>query len=64
MNKGRWISELHWRRDSQQTRSEKTQAALLDGAEELIVEKGVDVASVTDIAQRAGSSVGAVYHHF
>ena len=64
MNKGRWISELHWRRDSQQTRSEKTQAALLDAAEELIVEKGVDGASVTDIAQRAGSSVGAVYHHF
>lgn len=64
MNKNRWISELHWRRDSQQTRSEKTQAALLDAAEALIVEKGVDGASITEIAQRAGSSVGAVYHHF
>lgn len=60
----RWISELHWRRDSKQTRSEKTQAALLDAAEELIVEKGVDGASITEIAKRAGSSVGAVYHHF
>jgi len=64
MTEDRWISELHWRRDSKQTRSEKTQAALLDAAEELIVEKGVDGASVTEIAKRAGSSVGAVYHHF
>ena len=64
MTEDRWISELHWRRDSKQTRSEKTQAALLDAAEELIVEKGVDGASITEIAKRAGSSVGAVYHHF
>ena len=64
MNKDRWISELHWRRDSQQTRSEKTQAALLDAAETLIVEKGVDGSSIAEIAQRAGSSVGALYHHF
>lgn len=64
MTKDRWISELHWRRESQQTRSEKTQAALLDAAEELIVEKGVDGASVTEIAKRAGVSVGAVYHNF
>lgn len=64
MTRNRWISELHWRRDSKQTRSEKTQAALLDTAEALIVEKGIDGASITEIAQRAGSSVGAVYHHF
>ncbi|MBX9603884.1 MAG: TetR/AcrR family transcriptional regulator [Bryobacteraceae bacterium] len=64
MNKDRWISALHWRRDSQQTRSQKTQTALLDAAEALIVEKGLDGTSVTDVAQRAGSSVGAVYHHF
>ena len=55
---------MHWRRDSKQNRSEKTQAALLDAAEELIVEKGVDGASITEIAKRAGASVGAVYHHF
>lgn len=64
MAKDRWISDLHWRRDSQQTRSGKTQAALLDAAEALIVEKGVDGTSVADIASRAGASVGAVYHHF
>ncbi len=64
MTKDRWLSDLHWRRESQQTRGEKTQAALLDAAEELIVEKGMDGTSITDVAKRAGSSVGSVYHHF
>ncbi|MEM9524948.1 MAG: TetR/AcrR family transcriptional regulator, partial [Pseudomonadota bacterium] len=36
----------------------------LDAAEALILEKGTDATSITDIAKRAGSSVGAVYHHF
>ncbi|MEL6807103.1 MAG: helix-turn-helix domain-containing protein [Pseudomonadota bacterium] len=60
----RWKSELHWRRTGQQNRSERTQSALLDAAEELILEKGTDATSIADIAKRAGSSVGAVYHHF
>lgn len=60
----RWKSELHWRRTGQQSRSERTQSALLDAAEELILEKGTDATSIADIAKRAGSSVGAVYHHF
>lgn len=64
MTKDRWLSDLHWRRESQQTRGEKTQAALLDAAEELIVERGMDGTSITDVAKRAGSSVGSVYHHF
>lgn len=64
MTKDRWLSDLHWRRESQQTRGEKTQAALLDAAEELIVEQGMDGTSITDVAKRAGSSVGSVYHHF
>lgn len=64
MTENRWVSSLHWRRESQQSRSEKTQAALLDAAEQLIVERGLDNASVADIASRAGASVGAVYHHF
>ncbi len=64
MTKDRWLSDLHWRRESQQTRGEKTQTALLDAAEELIVEKGMDGTSITDVAKRAGSSVGSVYHHF
>lgn len=64
MTKDRWLSDLHWRRESQQTRGEKTQAALLDAAEELIVEKDMEGTSITDVAKRAGSSVGSVYHHF
>lgn len=64
MSKDRWLSDLHWRRESQQTRGERTQAALLDAAEELIVEKGMDGTSIADVAKRAGSSVGSVYHHF
>ena len=64
MTKDRWLSDLHWRRESQQTRGEKTQAALLDAAEELIVERGMAGTSIADVAKRAGSSVGSVYHHF
>lgn len=36
----------------------------MDAAEALILEKGTDATSIADIAKRAGSSVGAVYHHF
>ncbi|MCR9137161.1 MAG: TetR/AcrR family transcriptional regulator [Alphaproteobacteria bacterium] len=64
MSENRWISDLHWRRESRQSRSEKTQAALLDATEALIVEKGTDETSMAEIAKRAGCSVGTVYHHF
>ncbi len=64
MARSRWISDLHWVRTGQQTRSQKTQAALLDAAAVLFSEKGVDATSVADVAERAGCSVGAVYHHF
>ena len=64
MTKSRWISDLHWRRKGRQTRSEVTQSALLDAAEALLLQKGADATSVADIAEKAGSSVGAVYHHF
>lgn len=64
MPENRWLSDLHWRRESRQSRGEKTQAALLDAAESLIVERGVEGTSIADVAKRAGSSVGSVYHHF
>ena len=60
----RWISDLHWRRAGQQTRSEKTQNALLNAAETLILERGTKGTSVADIAALAGCSIGSVYHHF
>jgi AcrR family transcriptional regulator len=60
----RWISDLHWVREGQQTRSQKTQEALLDAAEALFFEQGADATSVADVAEKAGCSVGSVYHHF
>ena len=62
--KNRWISDLHWVREGQQTRSQKTQTALLNAAEALFVEHGAEATSVADIANKAGCSVGSVYHHF
>ena len=64
MSKSRWISDLHWVRTGQQSRSQKTQDSLLDAAALLFAEKGVDATSVADVAARAGCSVGSVYHHF
>jgi len=64
MARSRWISDLHWVRSWQQSRSQKTQESLLDAAAALFSEKGVDATSVADVAARAGCSVGAVYHHF
>ena len=64
MGENRWISDLHWRRAGQQSRSEKTQNALMDAAEALILERGTEGTSVADIAALAGCSIGSVYHHF
>jgi AcrR family transcriptional regulator len=63
-SRSRWISDLHWVRAGQQSRSQRTQQSLLDAAETLVAEKGADATSVADVAARAGCSVGAVYHHF
>ncbi len=64
MTRTRWISDLHWVRAGQQTRSQRTQAALLDAAAMLLAEKGVEATSVADVAAAAHCSVGSVYHHF
>jgi len=64
MPRSRWISDLHWVRTGQQSRSQKTQESLLDAAEALFAEKGAEGTSVADVAARAGCSVGSVYHHF
>ena len=64
MSKSRWVSDEHWRRQGKQSRSSKTQTALLDAAEILIIEKGTEGTSVADIAAKANSSVGALYHNF
>ena len=48
----------------QWARTAETQRALLDAAREVFIEQGFTSASITDIVERAGSSVGSLYHHF
>ena len=62
--KSRWVSDVNLARPSRQSRSLKTQDAILDAAEALFSEHGLEATSVLDVARQAGVSVGAVYHHF
>ena len=64
MKRSKWASDLHWVREGQQDRSRKTQAALLDAAEELFAERGIGGATISDISAAAGCSIGAFYHHY
>ncbi|MGH0037051.1 MAG: TetR/AcrR family transcriptional regulator [Myxococcota bacterium] len=57
-------SNLRWIRTPQQARSQETLERILDAAEVLISDKGVDDTSVAEVARRAGSSVGAFYTRF
>ena len=45
-------------------RTAQTQRALLDAAREVFTEQGFADASIADVVERAGSSVGSLYHHF
>ena len=56
--------KLTWNPEPQQERSRRTLQRLLDAGEALIREKGFDRASVAEIAERAGCSVGAFYTRF
>lgn len=64
MERSKWTSDLHWVREGKQDRSRKTQAALLDAAEELFSQHGIDGATISDISSAAGCSIGAFYHHY
>src|SRR5258705_205547 len=48
----------------QWARTAGTRRALLDAAREVFVEQGFSEASIAEVVQRAGSSVGSLYHHF
>ena len=48
----------------QWARTAETQRALLDAAREVFTEQGFSEASIADVVERAGSSVGSLYHHF
>lgn len=42
----------------------KTRARILDGAQALILEKGLAATSIDDVLSAAGTSKGAFFHHF
>jgi AcrR family transcriptional regulator len=48
----------------QWSRTKETQRALLDAARDVFTEQGFSTASIADVVERAGSSVGSLYHHF
>jgi AcrR family transcriptional regulator len=56
--------QLEWVKPPLQARSQQTLERLLDAAEAIIDEKGLENATVAEIARRAGSSVGAFYTRF
>src|ERR1700689_1919167 len=45
-------------------RTAQTRRALLDAARDVFAKQGFAEASIADIVERAGSSVGSLYHHF
>jgi AcrR family transcriptional regulator len=57
-------SGLRWITPPQQTRSQETLERILDAAEELIADKGIEDTPISEIVRRAGSSVGAFYTRF
>ncbi len=45
-------------------RTKQTQRALLDAARQVFAEQGFSGASIAEVVERSGSSVGSLYHHF
>lgn len=58
------VARLAAPRTPQQERGAQRMEQLLDAAEAVIAEVGVEGASVQAIAQRAGASMGSLYHFF
>ena len=58
------ISSNPVRVSPQQERSTRRLAGILDAAGEIFVEFGYEAATVTAIAERSGSSIGALYNYF
>jgi AcrR family transcriptional regulator len=52
------------RRTPRQLRGEQRLQAILDAADQVIGEKGYEAATMTEIAARSGSSIGALYQYF
>ncbi|MGE5278084.1 MAG: TetR/AcrR family transcriptional regulator [Acidobacteriota bacterium] len=58
------LAERPHARPARQQRSRRTLERLLDAAEGVLAEKGLDAATVPAIAARSGLSVGVVYRRF
>jgi AcrR family transcriptional regulator len=56
--------ELEWVKPPRQARSQETLDRLLEAAEGLLLEKPFEAITVTELARRARSSVGAFYTRF
>lgn len=50
--------------EAKRRRATTTKAQLLDAAREIFTTAGYADANIVDIVERAGSSVGSLYHHF
>ncbi len=60
----RQISKLHAVRQNGQTQVEAQRTSILDAAEKLFLEKGLEPASMTDIAAAAGITRMSLYRYF
>jgi AcrR family transcriptional regulator len=62
------MAEAHARKPGSSSwqwgRTAQTQRALLDAARDVFTRQGFAEASIADVVERAGSSVGSLYHHF
>lgn len=56
--------EKNARRKPRQLRGEQRMAAMLDAAAAVFAQSGYDAATMTAIAERSGSSIGALYQYF
>ena len=52
------------RRTPTQARGERRVNAVLDATAELLVERGYDALTLTEVAERSGSAIGSLYHYF
>lgn len=55
---------LTWVNAPQQARSQRTLEKLLDAAERILLERGLDAVTVPEVVREAGSSVGSFYARF
>src|SRR3982074_2627544 len=58
------MSPRRYRLDRRAETAEETRRRIVQATQELHAQQGIYATSMTHIAERAGVSVGTVYHHF